>query len=885
MALAPGSMLGPYEVLSLVGAGGMGQVYRARDTRLGRIVALKILPPHRSAIRDFADRFQREARAVSSLNHPNVCALYDVGEADGVSYLVMEFLEGETLRDKMRERIAIRTAIEIAMQVAYGLAAAHRKGLVHRDLKPENIFVTRDGVVKVLDFGLVKAVEREDDPAVTIRRTEPGLMVGTAHYVAPEQIRGEAVDHRADIFSFGVVLYEMLSGQPPFDGDSAVDTMARTLHDEPRPLGELVPDLPPGLDPIAARCLSKDPDDRFVSARDLAFALDAISRGSRSPQPFTRPQRDSRVRPTSRVKTMRSRAVLGLAAVSGLALVIIGGRYLARDAAPPAPPATRTLTHSGKDHSPAASPDGRLIAFVSSRDGSRRIWLKQLADGTEVALTSGPNDAHPRFSPDGASVIFTRATSIYRVAVVGGEARKLIDDATDGDFSPDGRQLVFSRDRRVGERRISTICISDTSGGNVRELAASENVELWFPRWSPDGDWIAVTRRPRSSVGGSVLLLRTGSDEQRVVERREPHGVLSSVAWTRDGSAFLVAELEGINAVAIRSRGSAARVMRYERATKSLYTVLWNPHASADTIDLLADGRIVFTEDFTRINLQEVGPTGSRWLTRGSAVDRQPTYAPDGKHVVFCSDRGGSPDLWELDVASGSVRRLTDDPGVDWDPAVTSDGKLLWSSSRGGHFEVWLANGDGSAARQLTSDGVDAENPTSPAIGERVFYDSSNPEKEGLWRIERDGSGATRVYEGETAHPEASADGKYVVFHAPEADSAMVQVVRVEDGALFTVARGLRPRDAGRSRWLGASHTIVFEADDEQGRSGLFAQDFVENADTSASRRRLAGFDSATAVETFAVSPDGQRIVLSLLEPSTSLMLATPDRGTSPERP
>lgn len=883
MVLAPGSVLGPYEIVSLVGAGGMGQVYRALDTRLGRIVALKTLPPHRAGVGDFADRFEREARAISSLSHPNICALYDVGKSDsGVPYLVMEFLEGETLRDRLRDRISIRSALEIAVQVAHGLAAAHRKALIHRDLKPENIFLTRDGVVKIVDFGLVKAIETADDDLpdsrATVRRTEPGLMVGTAHYVAPEQIRGEMVDHRVDIFSFGIVLYEMLAGMTPFDGDGAVATMAKTLHDEPRPLSELVADLPPGIEPIVARCLSKEPEDRFGSARDLAIALDAISRGSRT-EPFSRGARDSRPRQSSGAmrRSPAAHALLGLALLAGLALIIAGGRYMAQRRNAPEPPLARTLTHSGTDHSPAATVDGRYVAFVSMRDGTQRIWLKQLADGTEVALTAGPADSAPRFSPDGASLLFTRASSegsaLFRVAIVGGEPRKVLDNAFDGDFSPDARSVAFIRDRTDADR-YTTLCVTPTAGGEVRELASSVNDDFLFPRWSPDGHWLAVTRKPRGTSGAAVLLVQLADGALREVARKEAHGMISSVAWLPDGSGFLFAELEAISTTSLRRRGGPARVLKYDLSADSFESVLWNPHASADTIDL-ADGRLVYTEDITRHNLQEValGASGTHWLTRGTAIDRQPTYTADGRRVVFCSDRGGSADLWELELATGGVRRLTDDPAVDWDPASTSDGKLLWSSNRGGHFEVWTANGDGSSARQLSADGVDAENPSTPADAQWIFYDSSNPSKEGLWRMRRDGSSAALVVRAETAHPEVSADGRFIVYHRPAEAWQIVEIVEVATGVRHTLAR-VKGVDAGRARWAGNTSTVVYEAEDEEGRSGLYVQEFTPRRDTFATRRRLAGFDPETTVETFAISPDGRRAVLSLREPSSGLMIA-----------
>ena len=883
MSLATGSLLGPYELLAQIGAGGMGQVYRARDTRLGRIVAVKILPPHRFAVGDFAERFRREARAISSLSHPNVCALYDVGETksgdETVSYLVMEFLEGETLRERLRSKLTPKQSIDLAVQIASGLAAAHRKGLVHRDLKPENIFLTREGIVKIVDFGLVKA--STSDSATTLNQTEPGLVMGTANYMSPEQVRGDSLDHRSDVFSFGVVLYEMLSGEQPFEGGSPVETMARILHEEPQPLAEYVTDLPPGVAEIVERCLAKEPEDRFNSARDLSFALDAISRGSRPSIATRRPTAPPK-RGTRKAMSSKARIALGILLLAALAGTIAAGRFLGRDSDVAPAPATRPLTHSGQDGSPAASPDGRVLAFVSSRDGTRRIWLKQLSDGTEVALTAGPDDWAPRFSRDGSSVLFTRTSaagsSLWRVAAVGGEPRKVIDNAFDGDFAPNGRQVVFVRNRVDGQR-LSVLCVGTPGQAEVIELASTANEEMIFPRWSPDGEWIAVTRKPRSSTAGSLLLMKPDGSKQQVVSRPEAHGLISSSAWTPDSRALVFAELETFTAVIVRTRGGTARILRYDLASGTFRQVLWNPHAAADALDVLPGGRLVFAEDFTRQNLREVSLDGSgdgRWLTRGTAIDRQPSWAPDGKRIVFCSDRSGNHDVWELVLDTGSVRRLTDDPGVDWDPSITPDGELLWSSNRGGHFEVWSGSGDGGSARRVTNDGVDAENPSVPRDGATVFYDSSHPQKEGLWRVGRDGRDARLVLRGETAHPEVSADGQYVLYHRPEQSRfPVIEVVRVSDGATFEVARDFSGEaDAGRGRWLGATNTVVFRGKDEQGRTGLFVQPFIPGVDTSAQRRPLTGFDRDTVLETFAISPDGKRAILSLLEPSSGLMIA-----------
>ena len=882
MPLTSGARLGPYRIDSELGAGGMGHVFRATDTRLDRAVAIKVLPQHRVSDAQVRLRFEREARALSSLSHPNLCALYDVGELtqSGASapYLVMELLEGETLRDRLdRGRVSVRRALTWGAQIASGLAAAHQKGVIHRDLKPENVFVTEGELLKILDFGLAMTQPNANDSA-TVLRTDPGIVMGTAHYMSPEQVRGGALDARSDIFSLGILLYEMLTGRVPFHARSAVETMNAILVDDPPQMT----DTPEAVESLVMRCLEKDPSLRFSSARDLAFALETAAKSAttsaKSPAPPKRAEAD---RPRFGARVL----VLALIAAG-----IATAAFLSRERDDPGPPRLRTLTWSGRDTSPAASPDGKLIAFVSSRDGSRRIWLKQLADGTEAPVTAGPDDSAPRFSPDGSSLLFTRAAggtnAIYRVGVVGGDPRRLIDNAFDGDWSPDGQRIAFIRDvarasaregraeARPTSGRHSTICIATVDGGAVRELAASSEAELSAPRWSPDQQWIAVNVRPRGTTPGSIMLVDVQSGERRTLSRKEPHGLLSGAAWTRDGRAVIYAELEGLAAVGLPRRRGSSVIVRHEIDGGRARVLLRNPHSAADTIDLTADGGIVFTEDLTRQSLQEVALDGSatRWLSRGMSVDRQPAYARGGTSVVFASDRGGNVDLWELALDSGRVRRLTDHGAVDWDPQPTADGRaLVWSSNRGGHFEVWTASSDGASPHQVTRDGVDAENPSLPASGDWIYYDSTNPKHDGLWRIRRNGTDAQLIVAGETVHPVVSSDGQYVVYHLPgEAGAGAIHVVRVADRQVFTVATGLGGVNALRAQWIGASHTVAFRAADESGRVAVFAQEFRPGADTTATRRPLV----VAEAETFAISADGRRAILSVIDDASGLMMA-----------
>lgn len=871
MPLAAGARLGPYRIDAEIGAGGMGHVFRATDTRLGRAVAVKVLPEHRWSDPETRMRFEREARALSSLSHPNLCALYDVGELNqsgtNAPYLVMELLEGETLRDRLDDsRLSVRKSLLWASQIANGLAAAHAKGVIHRDLKPENVFITPGDLLKILDFGLATTT-LPDAGAATALRTNPGIVMGTAHYMSPEQVRGTPLDARSDIFSLGIVLFEMLTGRVPFHARSPVETMNAILVEDTPELAN----VPDAVESLVHRCLEKDPGQRFSSARDLAFALESAAKAVTTTS-------GQSVLASRREETRSNTPRLLLLALLAVALFAAG--ILSRRPAPPEPPRLAVLTYSGRDTSPAASPDGKLIAYVSSRDGARRIWLKQLADGTEAPVTSGPDDSAPRFARDGASLLFTRTSggfsALYRVPVVGGEPRKLLDNAFDGDWSPDGRQIAFIRNR-VAADRFSTLCTAPVDGGAVRELMASSEADLTSPRWSPDGTRIAVTSSPHGTHPGAVVLVDVQSGERRTLDRGQPHGLVSGAAWTRDGEAVLYAELEALAGTGLPQGRGMSVLVRHEVDSGNARVLLRTPHSAADTVDLVGERGVVFTEDVTRQGLQEVVLDGSRaprWLSRGMSVDRQPAYARGGASIVFASDRGGNVDLWELVLDSGRVRRITDHPAVDWDPHPTGTA-LYWSSSRGGPFEVWTASLDGASPQQVTRDGVDAENPSLPASGEWVYYDSSNPKTDGLWRMPREGGAPELVVAGETIHPVVSADGAFVVYQRPEeGGSSAIDVVRVGDRRVFHLATGVGGIVGIRAQWIGATHTIAFRAPDASGRITIFAQPFEPGADTTAARRELLPADADAVAETFAISPDGTRAVLSVVDEASALMIA-----------
>ena len=889
MTLEAGARLGAYELVAPLGAGGMGEVWRGRDPRLGREVAIKVLPTHLSGDAMALARFEREARAVAALSHPHILAIHDFASDAGYAFTVTELLEGETLRARLADGpVPVRRAAEWGAQVARALAAAHDKKIVHRDIKPDNLFVTREGRIKVLDFGLAlveppRTGGGDEAKTTGVRlRTDPGRLIGTVGYMSPEQVRGEKIDSRSDIFSLGCVLYEMITGQRPFHRGSPADTLAAILLEDPPGLGSEGSAggrvFPSAFARIVRHCLEKEPAERFQNARDLAFDLESLADATTATPLAAVGDLPPALRPRPRGSRWTPLAALAL----GLAIGAAGVWWaLPREAE--APSRLRVITHAGNEAWPTVSPDGQLIAFASERDGGSRIWVRQMASGDEIALTTGVDSA-PRFSPDGASLLFLRRRAdggdLFRVATLGGDPRRAIPDAVAGDWSPDGRQIGFVRGRL---RTRWTVGVAASDGGGERILSRDHPLPLAQPRWSPDGRFLAVLRRTSlTGSADSVLLFDLERGEQRVLRSRRGSAV-SSLAWA-GASTLLLAVPEGAAA-----RTPSSRLMSYELGSELARTLLWVPYV-VPSMEVMGEGRVVLTAVVPRQNLRELDLDGSgreRWRSRGSTVDRQPVYSPDGGRVIFSSTRGGNLDLWALDDREGALHRLTDDPAEDWDPAMTPDGaRLLWSSDRTGHFEVWVAEADGRAARQLTRDGADAQNPTA-APGGWVVYTSGNRRHPGLWRVRLDGGGAERLVPGVVMHPEVSPDGLHVLYDAPTADGQQVRVVRLADGGHepFRVAIPFRnlpisgglssiPIALGRARWRPDGRAIAYVGLDGEGGVGIFEQAFEPGRPASGTPRPLVRSEGELITESHGFAPDGSRLLVSFIERTPTLVVA-----------
>jgi len=721
-----GQQLGVYRIVSHIGAGAMGDVYCARDDRLGREVALKILPHAFSQNHDRLRRFQQEVRAVGMLNHPNVMAVHDVGEHEGSPYLVCELLSGDTLQTRMTGRaLPVPKAVEYAIQIAHGLAAAHMKGIVHRDLKPANLFVTREGYVKILDFGLARLCPEHDAAAETKiadAGTQTGVVVGTAGYMAPEQARGIASDQRSDIFSLGVILHEMLSGRPLFRRDTTADTLSAILHEEPPAFTEAAA-IPTALDRCIRRCLEKDPSTRLQSASDLAFVLESALPAAGASQASRR----------ERTSARRSKHVIivALSLAAGIGAGALLGSRVAR-VRPSEPARVHPLTtEAGLEEFPAMSPDGRSVAFTASRDGRRQIFVRLIAGGTPLAITHDSADHQfPRWSPDASSIVYFSAAgpgdvrgTLWEVPALGGSPRRIADSLSGGaDVNPaDGRIAFF----RLAQDRIQLVTASrDVS---VVEVIAQFAAVTYYlcPRWSPDGTRIAFQRG--DSIRYDLFVVPATGGEPRQVTH--DNNMIGGFTWTADSAALIYSSGSGDTMPYLPTM----RLQQLRLGDGNLRQ-LTTGEASYLNPDIVKGGAVLASRMRLESDIWKFPVDGSpadntrraARLTHQTAHLLTPSAGPGDKEVVFLSDSGGHANLWAIDTENGESRQITreSDPKVAvgvpvWSPDGRSIAFVYSRGNVGLTFGVWLVNPDGSNLRQVANPGL---GPAWTPDGRWLYY-------------------------------------------------------------------------------------------------------------------------------------------------------------------
>jgi Tol biopolymer transport system component len=672
--LSPGTRLGPYEILSPLGAGGMGEVYLARDTRLGREVAVKVLPEGLSADPERLKRFEKEARSTSALNHPNIVTIHEIGSEGGVSYIAMERVAGSTLRELLTAGLLpVKKILSIAAQVAEGLAKAHAAGIVHRDLKPENLMVTPDGLVKILDFGLAKLAgppEASGDVSIapTVSGgTEPGMVMGTVAYMSPEQAAGKPLDFRSDQFSLGAVLYEMVARRRPFERATRPETLTAILREEPEPLSSAALATPAPLRWIVERCLAKDPDERYASTRDLARDLSETA--TRLSSIFAPGPAAADVAPRKKALARMGLVLLGAALGLLAAGVAVWVRGLGRAEAPPR--LMRATFSPGLQEQPAFSPDGKFLAYVTDERGNLDIVVQARAGGAAIRVAATDADeAQPAWSPDGTKIAFCsardhggrlnfalgqealtelvdgRGGDLFIAPALGGTAVKLVDNGYYPAWSPDGKRIVFQSDRG-GKWDLWTI---SSDGGEPVRLTNDAEFD-YQPSWSPDGRWIAYG----SGVAGATNVRVVPAAGGAPVELTHGTTFVLHPSWSPDGHSILYSALDNV-------------------------TNLWELPVSR--------GR-------------SVGPPQP--VTLGGGQDVDATVSRDGKSIAFATTRTNG-DIWEMSLPSGVLRQVTSETTLEQYPELSPDGKtLLAESDRTGQLAIWTLDLSGRFLEKIST--------------------------------------------------------------------------------------------------------------------------------------------------------------------------------------
>jgi serine/threonine protein kinase len=848
-----------YELIEKLGEGGMGVVWKARDTRLDRLVAIKFLPPDKTSDPERKRRFAQEARAASALNHPRIVTIHDIDHADGADFIVMEFLGGKTLEQLIPPKgMKVIDALRYAIQIADALAAAHAAGIVHRDLKPANVIVSDAGQVKVLDFGLAKLQEDTSTSEVDYTRTiaqdvktEAGTIVGTTSYMSPEQAEGKKVDARSDIFSFGSVLYEMLTGKRAFRGDSKMSTLAAILRADPDSLEKQVDGVPRDLVRIVQRCLRKDPDERAQSMADLRIALKEIKEESESgllAVPSAAP---------------RKKAGKGLRLAAGFAVIVLGAgaAYMWRAKSAPDPTLVATLltSYPGLEQQPSFSPDGNQVAFSWSgdHDDNYDIYVKLLAPGKPLRLTTDPAaDRSPTWSPDGRSIAFVRKNSIFVVPPIGGTEREVLPafvavssqaiTSRELTWSPDSRWLVASNREKPGDSSSIYLVAADT-GEKRRLTTAPKGINGdYFGAISPDGKSLAFSR---IMVAGSAMMTQsdlyilplgneyTPKGEARRVTSESVYA--QGLTWTSDSRELVFTWYKGGAPALWRlpadGSGNPVKLAVGEHG--------FNPTISHSGQRLAFEYNLPSDLNIWGINLvNPAEPPVS--IINSTRPEQSAQFSPDGKKIVFQSERSGPASIWMCDADGGNAQQMTKF-NASGSPSWSPDGqRIAFDNVADGHWQIFTMSARGGKPEQLTSGPVAHSRPSWSHDGKWIFASGGA----GIFKIPVAGGTPVQLSAGGGTNPAESFDGQTVYYQkentiwrvgvdgsgdraAIDGPSTMQGIAVARDGIYYTTGspnRGIQffEFSTGRSRVVrklekSASLGISVSAD---GRSLIYCQ-------------------------------------------------------------
>ena len=779
-----GRNIAHYEILDTLGQGAMGVVYKARDTQLERLVAIKVLTPDRVAVSERKLRFIQEAKAASALNHPNIVTIYNIGSEDGVDFIAMEFISGRTLdRAIPRGGMKPAEALKYGIQIADALARAHAGGIVHRDLKPGNIMISDEGQVKLLDFGLAKLSDLHDASDAELTRpaapeTEEGRILGTVCYMSPEQAEARKADARSDIFSFGAVLYEMVTGQRAFLGRSKISTLAAILQSDPKPAGEFQAGTPRDLARIIERCLRKDPAWRYQSAADLKISLSDLLRETESGAVQAAPVEQA-------VRPQRLGLISGVALALGLVLGAAGGGWLFSRASHTVAygPVKPLTTYSGYESEPALSPDGKQVAFAW--DGPKKdnfdIYVRLVEGGSPLRITTDPAEDHsPAWSPDSERLAFVRENAIYLIPALGGVERKLLQfprgslyanqaAPSSVTWSPDGRFLAFNGSEDAGPPSIWIVSTESGEYHRASDPPKGFHSEI-SPAFSPDGRTLAYIRA-HDTYSRAVVLQEMNRDGNRQGREREISSYdqrIEGLAWQPDGRGLILA---------IRQMGERSGLFRLKlgRSIDPLAIdsgiVIW-PSLSRTGNRLAYQKRLVDTNIY---RMDGPGPDGGpkpyeqchvEVAVDSTAQDFEPMLSPDGSRMVFKSDRLG---FYEIHVAgsdgSNQVAVTSMGPTAMGSPRWSPDGQTIaFDRYENGHSMIYTVSAGGGKPRRITDDKFRDIRPSFSRDGKWIYFSSNRGDGLEIWKVSASGGAPQQVTHNSGNEPFESPDGKLLYY-------------------------------------------------------------------------------------------------------------------------